>query len=57
MLAAAVGSGAAWVRDAAALDARDHLPDGRRELVPVRAKLLGADEESWADAVAEAEQS
>lgn len=57
VLAAAVASGAAWLGTRRHSTLATSYSMAARELVLVRAKLLEADEASWADAVAEAEKS
>ena len=57
VLAAGVASGAAWLGTRRHSTLATSYSMAARELVLVRAKLLDADEGSWADAVAEAEKS
>jgi hypothetical protein len=57
VLAAAVASGAAWLGTRRHSTLATSYSMAARELVLVRARLLEADEASWADAVAEAEKS
>jgi hypothetical protein len=57
ILAAAVASGAAWLATRRHSSQATGYSLAARELVLVQAKLLDADEGSWAEAVAEAEEA
>lgn len=57
ILAAVVASGAAWLATRRHASQATAYALAARELVLVRAKLLDADEASWAEAVAEAEEA